>query len=73
MASFSGSTEDRRALEALFDTTGGLEWKSNSGWRKDPDLSRWYGVTVDGRGRVKTADLRMNQLRGMATTVLRAA
>ena len=54
------------ALEALFDATGGLEWKTHTGWKEDPDLSRWYGITVNEQGRVNTIDLRLNKLKGMS-------
>lgn len=67
MAAFAGSVKgDRKALETLFHTTGGSGWKNNKGWCTDPDLSRWYGVTVNEHGRVEELCLGYNNLRGMA-------
>ena len=69
MASCSTSVErDRVALEALFDATGGLQWKRSNGWREDCDLSGWYGVVVNDQGRVATLDLRLNKLEGGTST-----
>ena len=62
--------QDREALEALFDATGGANWKTNTGWKEDPDLSRWHGIAVNEQGRVKSIDLRRNGLRGMPATLI---
>ncbi|MBN8586849.1 MAG: DUF11 domain-containing protein [Rhodothermia bacterium] len=36
---------DSLALVALYNATGGPNWKNNSGWLKDP-VSKWYGITT---------------------------
>ena len=55
---------DRRALELLFETTGGSGWKRSDGWLSDPELDDWYGVTADSLGRVTALDLAHNGLNG---------
>lgn len=65
MSSCPGSIEgDRAALEALFDATGGLQWRRNTGWKEYPFLSGWHGVAVNTQGRVKAVNLRLNGLKG---------
>lgn len=58
-----GST-DRDRLIALFQATKGNHWERNEGWNTSDDLSTWYGVTVNHRGRVERLYLRENNLRG---------
>ncbi len=58
---------ERRALEALYDATGGGSWKINTNWRVRPDVCLWYGVTcreIDGRRHVVELDLAANGLEG---------
>jgi len=74
MASCGGPIErDRAALEALFDATGGADWKDNSGWKNDPDLAGWCGVAVSEEGSVKSLKLVYNKLRGMRSALLMTA
>jgi hypothetical protein len=59
---------DRLALEALFESTSGADWKkpwkNKDGWMTDADLKDWYGVTVDAAGRVTELELTGNDLAG---------
>jgi Leucine-rich repeat (LRR) protein len=55
---------DRLALEALFKSTGGADWKEKGGWMTDADLGEWHGVTVDAEGRVTKLFLSFNGLVG---------
>ena len=55
---------DREALVALYNATGGPNWRRNNNWLSDAPISEWEGVTTDGNGRVTELDLHLNQLRG---------
>ena len=55
---------DRAVLEALYDATGGDNWKNNGGWKTDAPLSEWHGVSVYGNGRVRDLNLHHNNLTG---------
>ena len=42
-----GIAEDRKALVALYDATGGDDsWTHNANWKDDVPMSSWYGVSV---------------------------
>ena len=56
---------DRAALVALYNATGGANWRNKSGWLSDAPLGRWHGVTTDPGGRVTRLDLRDNDLTGV--------
>ena len=55
---------ERAALTALYDATGGQDWKTNDGWLSDDPLDQWRRVTTDQSGRVTELDLSANQLNG---------
>ena len=55
---------DRAALMALYNSTGGRNWKNQSNWRSKQPLNTWYGVYTDQNGRVTTLKLDFNRLRG---------
>ena len=55
---------ERRALTALYDATGGQDWKIDDGWLGDGALDKWLRVTTDENGRVTDLDLGSNQLSG---------
>ena len=55
---------DREILEILYDATGGPDWTSNDNWLTDAPLGDWYGVSVDGEGRVRGLILHANALAG---------
>ena len=60
----AADTADRAALEALYDATGGANWRRSAGWKTDASLSEWYGVSTDESGRVTGLDLNDNALTG---------
>ena len=60
----SAGSPDRVALTALYNATGGANWSNRANWLTDAPLDQWYGVTVDGNGRVIELDLDDNQLSG---------
>ena len=51
------------ALTALFNTTDGPNWTSNSGWLETDTPCSWHGVTCNA-GHVTGLDLNRNQLSG---------
>ena len=55
---------DRAALIALYNATGGDNWKNNTGWLSDASLGEWYGVETRGDGRVTRISLINNRLSG---------
>ena len=59
-----GAVCDRKALEALYDATGGWNWTNTANWRTDAPLGRWHGVRTDSSGRVTRLDLAANGLIG---------
>ena len=56
--------DDRAALVALYNATGGASWTNNTNWLSSAPLGQWYGVTTDGSGRVTELDLFENKLSG---------
>ena len=55
---------DREVLEALYHATGGPAWINRTNWLSVLPLSEWYGVKIDGSGRVTSLSLGGNQLTG---------
>ena len=55
---------DRDALVALYEATGGVNWKNNANWLSKAPLGEWYGVITDLSGRVTELHLSENQLSG---------
>lgn len=55
---------DRAGLMALYHAAGGQEWVQRGNWLTDAPLGEWYGVEVDGQGRVTGLDLSWNSLQG---------
>ena len=63
MAGANNST-DRAALVALYEATGGEDWKRTDNWLSDKPLEQWYGITTDQSGRVIGINLSDNDLAG---------
>ena len=64
-AASAGPRDDREALEALYDATGGADWTNAASWKTDFPLESWHGVTVDeDSGRVTGLSLADNGLAG---------
>ena len=59
-----GVEEDRAALVALYDSTGGPGWTDRGNWRTSAPLGDWHGVTTDVVGRVTELFLNDNGLTG---------
>ena len=55
---------DRAALVALYNATGGANWRRNVDWLSDRPLDEWHGVTTNTDGRVTELDLADNRLTG---------
>ena len=56
--------DDKKALEALFNATGGKSWRNSAGWMTSAPLGEWKGVRVNGAGRVIELHLYTNNLKG---------
>ena len=57
-----GVAQDRAALVAFHDSTGGPSWADRGNWKTSAPLGDWYGVTTDATGRVTGLDLVDNGL-----------
>ena len=55
---------DREILEIVYSTTDGPKWNNNDNWLTSAPLRDWYGVRVNGEGRVSGLSLGGNQLSG---------
>lgn len=55
---------DLIALWALYNATDGANWVDQTNWLTDAPLDQWYGIEVDGEGRVIGLKLDANQLSG---------
>ena len=55
---------DRDVLKSLYEETGGPNWTNSENWLSDEPLGDWYGVSVDGEGRVTSLELPNNDLTG---------
>ena len=60
----SGFSDDRAALTALYNATGGPNWTENTGWLSEAPIGEWSNVIVDEAGRVTHLYLDENQLTG---------
>ncbi len=61
---------DRAALVALYDSTGGANWKTNTNWKSSAAIGTWYGVATDDAGRVVSLNLDRNSLSGSIPAAL---
>jgi hypothetical protein len=52
---------NRAALNSLFKSTGGANWKKNDGWGTDSDYCTWYGVTCVYTNHNITTNIRLAQ------------
>ena len=60
-----GDTEQRRALDALFQSAGGVSWYRTDHWKdSQAHICRRYGVFCNSSGLVIALDLTQNNLRG---------
>ena len=56
-AEITVANPDRAVLVALYRANNGANWLRNDNWLTDAPLGDWYGVDVDGRGRVVVLDV----------------
>ncbi|CAN0372072.1 unnamed protein product, partial [Scytosiphon promiscuus] len=56
---------DRDVLVALYNATDGPNWICSPNWSTEADLSEWYGVVLNGEGRVVKLSLNENNLAGI--------
>ena len=57
-------SQQRSALEALYDATSGGDWNSSANWLSDRPLDDWYGVSTNANGYVDSINLNGNGLSG---------
>ena len=57
-------SQDRHALIALYNSTGGADWTVSKNWLSDRPLHEWHGVVVNANGRVVELWLTHNGLSG---------
>ena len=55
---------ERAALVALYNATGGPNWRHSGNWLSNQPLSTWYGVFTDSSGNVVRLHLSTNRLSG---------
>ena len=60
----SSTKDERTALIALYDKTGGADWNDKTNWKTNQSLSKWYGVTTNIYGQVISLVLLNNKLSG---------
>jgi len=58
---FVSPAVNRAALNDLFKSTGGANWKENKGWGTDSDYCDWYGVTCVYTNHNITTHIRLAQ------------
>ena len=58
------ASSDRDFLEIFYNATRGSNWARNDNWLTDAPLRDWYGVEVNGEGRVSALVLTHNNLSG---------
>ena len=63
-ASAGDAATDRAALVALYNATGGRNWRNNGKWLSNAPMGEWHGVTTDSDGRVTHLNRYRNQLTG---------
>ncbi len=63
-ASAGNASDDREALAALHESTGGENWVNSANWLSEQPLSEWHGVFLDHDGRVHSVALSNNGLEG---------
>ena len=56
--------DGREALSSLYRATNGPGWINNANWLTGAPVAEWYGVVVDGDGRVTGLELTDNGLKG---------
>ncbi|MYA65039.1 MAG: hypothetical protein F4139_09875 [Gemmatimonadetes bacterium] len=69
-AAILAQATDRNALVALYNATGGPDWTRSDNWLSNQPLDEWYGVVVDGTGRVAGLHLHKNGLTGALPAAL---
>ena len=55
---------DRAALTAIYNATGGANWRRDDNWLSDKPIDEWHGVHADDDGLVLVLDLAENELNG---------
>ena len=62
--------EDKAALEAIYDATGGAQWTRGANWKTSSPLNEWEDVQTNADGRVENLWLDFNNLVGSLPSAL---
>ena len=60
----SSTKDERTALIALYDKTGGTDWNNKTNWKTNRSISKWFGVETNTAGQVIGLWLIHNELSG---------
>ena len=63
-AEIGAAASERAVLVALFNATGGANWKNNENWLSEAPVGDWHGVTTNANDRVTKLALPENNLSG---------
>ena len=62
--------DDRAALLALYNATGGSNWANRTSWLSNSPIGQWHGVTTNDAGRVTGLNLQDNNVAGRISPAL---
>jgi Leucine-rich repeat (LRR) protein len=63
--------QDSLALVDLYNATNGTSWRVSTNWLvQGQPIQNWYGISVDGQGRVSIINLSSNNLQGSLPTTM---
>jgi len=63
-SSYTTCPDDRAALMALYNSTGGDNWTNNTNWGSNQPLNTWHGIQTNNDGCVISISLYHNNLVG---------
>lgn len=60
------TSEERKILIELYQSTNGDNWINNTNWCSNKPLNEWYGITLNEEGYIQSISLENNNLDGVA-------
>jgi hypothetical protein len=58
------NTADSMALVDLYNSTGGPNWVNHTNWLTTSPVSTWFGISINGAGRIGAISVPNNNLVG---------
>jgi hypothetical protein len=58
------STDQKRILEDLYNSTNGKDWTNSEHWCTDKPIAEWHGINMKGGDQIQSLDLQQNNLNG---------